>query len=84
MYLDGAKWDRGLQCIDDSFPGKLYDQMKCRRSYKTQIWGYDDSGAYACPTYKITTRSGALSTTDNLLITFHFGYSIIRLFGVKL
>ena len=57
---------------------------KCRRSYKTQIWGYDDSGAYACPTYKITTRSGALSTTDNLLITFHFGYSIIRLYGVKL
>jgi dynein heavy chain len=69
LYLDGARWDRELQCINDSLPGKLYDQMPVihflpnQDLTKAQIWEYEDSGAYPCPTYKTSTRSGALSTT---------------------
>ena len=69
LFLDGARWDRELQCINDSLPGKLYDQMPVihflpnQDLTKSQIWEYDDTGAYPCPTYKTSTRSGALSTT---------------------
>ena len=71
LFLDGARWDRELQCLQESHKGQLYDNMPVIHFVphidlsKKAIWEYDnsDGAVYPCPTYKTSTRSGALSTT---------------------
>lgn len=62
LYIEGARWDRETQCIADSLPGKMNEQMpviwfKPQEDYKA------DPDEYQAPLYKTSVRAGVLSTT---------------------
>jgi len=62
LYMDGARWNRDEQIIDDQMPSELYNKMplihfKPLQDYKPEP---DD---YQCPVYKTGKRAGVLSTT---------------------
>jgi len=60
--MDGARWNRDEQVIDDQHAGELYNKMplihfKPMQDYKPEP---DD---YQCPIYKTGKRAGVLTTT---------------------
>ncbi|KAL9652089.1 hypothetical protein ABK040_015890 [Willaertia magna] len=65
LYMEGARWDRQNQCIEESNPKELYCEMPIiwfkpeanRQTKKT--------GIYECPVYKTLRRAGTLSTTGH-------------------
>lgn len=65
LFLQGAKWDFGRKCIEDSDP-------KVPLVLFPVVWlepvGVDehlDAGCYTCPLYKTSSRRGELSTTGH-------------------
>jgi dynein heavy chain len=62
LFMDGARWNRQTQMIDDSKPGELFNAWPVihfmpTKDYKTP------PGMYSAPVYKTSTRAGVLSTT---------------------
>lgn len=62
FYMDGARYNRDEQVIDDQYPSELYNKMPLiwfapKEDYKR------DEDEYSCPCYKTGKRAGVLSTT---------------------
>lgn len=69
MFIDGARWDRENNVLDDAKPGVMYDRLPVVHFKPSQdrepvhlldeaTWGW-----YECPLYKTPERAGTLSTT---------------------
>ncbi|KAJ3321819.1 Dynein heavy chain 6, axonemal [Boothiomyces sp. JEL0866] len=73
LFLEGARWDREKQLIQDSFPMEMYSPMPLIRFIPTQVASNRDK-LYACPLYKTSARAGTLSTTGqstNFVVTLY-------------
>lgn len=72
FYMDGARYNRDEQIIDDQLPSELYNKMPLfwflpKENHKR------DEEEYGCPCYKTGLRAGVLSTTGqstNFIIHF--------------
>lgn len=62
FYMDGARYNRDEQIIDDQKPGELYSKMPVLW-FKPQEDYVRDVEEYGCPCYKTGKRAGVLSTT---------------------
>lgn len=65
LYLQGAKWDFGKRCLEDSDP-----KTPIVRFPVVWLEPVDEAeslagGCYSCPLYKTSTRRGELSTTGH-------------------
>ncbi len=63
MFMDGARWDRTLGCIEESRPGELYTTMPVIWLEPETMDKPVPANLYTCPGYKTSTRAGVLSTT---------------------
>ena len=64
MFMDGARWSREAQTVEDAFPGELYDRMPVVHFIPAELHvplGGDQ--VFMCPVYKTSLRQGELSTT---------------------
>ncbi|XP_055607362.1 dynein axonemal heavy chain 3 isoform X2 [Uranotaenia lowii] len=67
LFLEGARWNRELKCLDEPLPRVLYDTIPIISMTPTpkdkavvpQMYRYD------CPIYKTSARRGILSTTGH-------------------
>ena len=60
--MDGARWSRENQTVEDAFPGVLYDNMTVVHFIPAER--HESSpDEYSCPVYKTSARAGELSTT---------------------
>lgn len=62
FFLDGARYNRDDQIIDDQNPGELYSRMPVIW-FKPQEDYVRDVEEYSCPAYKTGKRAGVLTTT---------------------
>ena len=62
LFMDGARFNRDLGCIDEQAPSVLYDPFPvCHFKPKDKyVLSPED---YQCPLYKTAARHGVLSTT---------------------
>jgi dynein heavy chain len=60
--MDGARWDRLENQIEDQYPGEMYSSMPVIlfKPVDDYIMNPDD---YSIPIYKTSVRAGVLSTT---------------------
>jgi len=65
MYLEGCKWDYETHCLAESDPKKLYCEFPMMHLVPVQDRVIPTSGIYNCPTYKVLSRAGTLSTTGH-------------------
>lgn len=65
FYVDGARWNREEQCIEDQIPGELYSTLPVIHFIPSVKKKDDDTNKddYWCPAYKTGARRGTLSTT---------------------
>ena len=62
LSVDGARWDRGAQWLEESEPGVMYAPMPVIHFFP--VAGYEPPPEqYQCPLYKTSLRAGVLSTT---------------------
>ncbi|KAI5075577.1 hypothetical protein GOP47_0009653 [Adiantum capillus-veneris] len=62
LFLDGARWDRDLQCLSEAFPGEMHSKLPI--VHFTPIVNYKPpADEYQCPLYKTHVRAGVLTTT---------------------
>jgi len=61
-YMDGARYNRDLKCIDEQNPAELYDAMPLMH-FRPEINYVIKDEDYQCPMYKTSARHGVLSTT---------------------
>lgn len=62
LFMDGARWNRDEQIIDDQYPSELYSRMPIILFKPIQDYVRDPE-EYECPIYKTSRRQGELSTT---------------------
>ena len=62
LYIEGARFDRGLWMLSESEPGKMYDLLPAIH-FKPAVGHKQAPNTYACPVYKTAVRKGVLSTT---------------------
>ena len=60
--MDGARWDRHDNTIDDQIPGEMYSHMPVIL-FKPVDNYQPNAEDYQCPIYKTSVRAGVLSTT---------------------
>ncbi len=60
--MDGARWDRTDNMIDDQLPGEMYSAMPVILFKPVENYNSNPED-YQCPIYKTSVRAGVLSTT---------------------
>eukprot|EP00963_Diacronema_lutheri_P008805 scaffold776_cov347-Pavlova_lutheri.AAC.3 len=65
LFLEGAGWDSELHCLCEQKPKELFTPMPVIWLKPTHNPVAALGEVYACPTYKILSRSGTLSTTGH-------------------
>lgn len=65
LYLEGASWDSESHCLCEQKPKELFTPMPVIWLKPTHKPHTAIGEVYACPTYKILSRSGTLSTTGH-------------------
>ena len=65
MYLEGCKWDYDNHTLTDSDPKKLYSEFPLMHFVPVKDRVIPKDGIYNCPTYKVLSRAGTLSTTGH-------------------
>jgi len=65
LYVEGARWDDGLEAIEESHPKVLFSQMRPIWILPKDIKDIDYGHSYKCPVYKTARRAGTLSTTGH-------------------
>ena len=66
LFLDGARWDEDLKCMNESYNKILYSAVP----YMLFLPSNDkkertEEDSYICPVYKTSARRGTLSTTGH-------------------
>lgn len=61
--MDGARWNRDEQSVDEQNPGELYSPVPLIHFKPTQNVERNIEELYECPAYKTGARKGTLSTT---------------------
>lgn len=62
LWIDGARWNRADNCLDESEPGTMYAPLPV--IHFSPVPDYEPpADQYQCPLYKTSVRAGVLSTT---------------------
>ncbi|KAG2448089.1 hypothetical protein HYH02_007114 [Chlamydomonas schloesseri] len=62
LWIDGARWDRAAQVLEESEPGVMYAPLPVIHFKPMQDYE-PPATEYECPLYKTSVRAGVLSTT---------------------
>merc|ERR1711964_57535 len=65
LYIEGARWNRDRNVIDESKPKCLTDAMPNILIKPMKRIDIPDKPIYECPVYKTSERKGTLSTTGH-------------------
>lgn len=65
LFLEGARWDRVKQCLQDPTPRVLYDNMPLIWLKPIKKENLKPKHSFNCPVYKTADRRGTLSTTGH-------------------
>jgi len=66
LFLEGARWNREQQMLDESLPKVLFDSLPVITMTPTiKSEEQDEQRMYDCPIYKTTERRGVLATTGH-------------------
>ena len=63
--MEGARWDYDRHFISPSLPKVLYTTFPLLQILPVQNYVSPVKGIYHCPTYKVLSRWGQLSTTGH-------------------
>jgi dynein heavy chain len=65
LFMEGARWNKETQSIDDSLPKQLYTEVPVLHLSPVKDRAPTKGGVYRCPVYKILSRRGVLATTGH-------------------
>ncbi|KNE58518.1 hypothetical protein AMAG_04085 [Allomyces macrogynus ATCC 38327] len=64
LFIEGARWDRAKERLQDSFPMEMYSRMPLIRFIPETNYA-PTKDLYVSPLYKTSARAGTLSTTGH-------------------